>query len=155
MENSVLSAPLPPAPTARAFLRGDATHPQLMGEALFSPFGRGSLVIVRLLGLPAPGFLGFHIHEKGDCSTGGDVSFAGAGGHYDPHGVSHPWHAGDLPPLLSLSDGTALMAVYTDRFQPADVIGRSVVVHGMPDDLHSQPAGNSGARIACGVIQEA
>lgn len=141
------------APVSRALLQGDPTHPKLIGEVSFSPYGRGTLVTARLLGLPAPGFLGLHIHEKGDCSVGGDVSFAGAGGHYDPHGVPHPWHAGDLPPILALSDGVALMAVYTDRFNPSEVIGRSVILHSMPDDLHSQPAGNSGARIACGVIQ--
>ena len=62
--------------------------------------------------------------------------------------------AATTPPILSLSDGVALMAVYTDRFQPSDVIDRSVILHSMPDDLHSQPAGNSGARIACGVIQK-
>lgn len=151
MEDSIFSAP---SPAARALLQGDASHSQLMGEALFSPYGRGTLVIVRLIGLPAPGFLGLHIHEKGDCSTGGDVPFAQAGGHYDPHGVSHPWHAGDLPPLLALSDGVALLAVYTDRFQPSDVIGKAIIVHNMPDDLHSQPSGNSGERIACGLIQK-
>ncbi len=152
MENPVNTAPMS-SPTAKALLHGDSTHSQLMGEVLFSHYGRGTLVVVRLLGLPSPGFFGFHIHEKGNCSTGGDVPFAQAGSHYDPHGVPHPWHAGDLPPILSLSDGVALMAVYTDRFQPTDIIGRSVVIHGMPDDLLSQPAGNSGARIACGVIQ--
>lgn len=146
--------PLTSSPTACALLKGSPAYPQVMGEVLFSPYGRGTLVTARFLGLPAPGFLGLHIHENGNCSTGGDISFAGAGGHYDPHGVSHPWHAGDLPPILSLSDGVALMAVYTDRFQPSDVIDRSVILHSMPDDLHSQPAGNSGARIACGVIQK-
>lgn len=151
MEHSLFSAP-PPA--ARAFLRGDASHPQLMGEALFSPYGRGTLVLVRMVGLPTPGFLGLHIHEKGDCSTGGDVPFSSAGGHYDPHGVPHPWHSGDLPPLLSTADGSALLVAYTDRFRPQDVVGRSVITHGMPDDLHSQPAGDSGVRIACGVIEE-
>ena len=77
MEDPTLSAPSL-SPVARALLRGDPTHPQLMGEALFSPYGRGTLVIVRLVGLPVPGFLGLHIHEKGDCSTGGDVPFAQA-----------------------------------------------------------------------------
>lgn len=152
MEAPVLSAPTSP-PVARALLRGDLSHPQLVGETLFFPYGRGTLVVARVLGLPSPGFHGFHIHEKGDCSTGGDVPFAQAGGHYDPKGASHPWHAGDLPPLLASSDGTALLAVYTDRFQPAEVVGRSVIVHDMPDDLHSQPAGNSGTRIACGIIE--
>lgn len=141
-----------PKPVAKALLRGDSTHPQLMGEVLFSPYGKGTLVVLRAVGLPPSGFLGFHIHDKGDCSTGGDVPFASAGGHYDPHNVSHPWHGGDLPPVLATGDGVALMAVYTDRFQPKDVIGRSVILHDAPDDFHSQPAGNSGSRIACGII---
>ncbi len=151
MEQQVF--PFPP-PVARALLRGDAALPGLMGEVLFSPYGRGTLVTARAVGLPTPGFLGFHIHERGDCSTGGDVPFSGAGGHYDPHGVNHPWHSGDLPPLLSSADGVAVMAVYTDRFRPADVVGRAVVVHGKPDDFRSQPAGDSGRRLACGVIKE-
>lgn len=152
MEESIFSPSLP-SPVARALLQGDPSHPQLMGEVLFFPYGRGTLVVTRLLGLPEPGFHGLHIHEKGDCSTGGDVAFAGAGGHYNPTGADHPQHAGDLPPILALSDGVALSAVYTDRFKPSQVIGRSVVLHDMPDDLHSQPAGNSGARVACGVIE--
>lgn len=142
------------SPVASAILRGDPSHSQIVGEATFAPFGRGSLVVVRLLGLPSPGFLGFHIHEKGSCATGGDVPFSSAGGHYNPLGEEHPRHAGDLPPVLATTDGTALLAVYTDRFSPADVIGRSVIVHQMADDLHSQPAGDSGMRIACGVIRE-
>jgi len=144
--------PIPP-PTARAFLRGDSAHPALVGEALFSPYGGGTLVTVRAAGLPASSFLGFHIHENGVCVTGGDVPFSAAGGHFDPRGVPHPLHAGDLPPLLSSADGIALVVIYTDRFRPSDVAFRSVIIHGMTDDLHSQPAGNSGARIACGVIQ--
>ncbi|MCI8473855.1 MAG: superoxide dismutase family protein [Oscillospiraceae bacterium] len=152
MENQT---PAPAAPTAMAILRGDPSHSRIMGEATFTPYGRGTLVVIRLLGLPAPGFLGFHIHEKGDCSTGGDVPFSSAGGHYDPHGVAHPWHAGDLPSILATPEGTAFLAVYTDRFRPSDVIGRAVMIHEMADDFHSQPAGDSGMRIACGVIREA
>ena len=63
----------------------------------------------------------------------------------------HPKHAGDLPPLLA-NDGVAWSAVYTDRFYPEEVIGRTVVIHGMGDDFHSQPSGNSGVKIACGEI---
>jgi len=144
--------PVPP-PTARALLRGDGAHPALAGEVLFSPYGEGTLVTVRAAGLPVSSFLGFHIHENGTCATGGDVAFSAAGGHFDPRGVPHPGHAGDLPPLLSSAAGTAMAAVYTDRFRPADVVFRTAIIHGMTDDLHSQPAGNSGARIACGVIQ--
>jgi Cu-Zn family superoxide dismutase len=58
-----------------------------------------------------------------------------------------------LPPLLSAANGSALLSTYTDRFRPQDVIGRSVVIHSGPDDFSSQPAGNSGGRIACGVIE--
>ena len=142
-----------PRPVARAALRGSDANPGLTGEVLFSPYGRGTLVVVRALGLPSSQFLGLHIHENGGCDAGGDVPFSTAGGHYDPHQVQHPFHAGDLPPLFVSSDGLAVEAVYSDRFRPNQVIGRSVIVHGMADDFRSQPAGDSGMRIACGIIQ--
>ncbi len=142
-----------PRPAARAQLRGDETHPNLRGEVLFCPYGRGTLIIARAVGLPIPGFLGFHIHTNGSCAAGGDVSFASAGGHYDPHNVPHPWHSGNLPPLLSSGQGAALMQVYTDRFRPEEVVGRSVVIHERPDDFRTQPSGDSGSRLACGVIE--
>ncbi|MDD5938023.1 MAG: superoxide dismutase family protein [Clostridiales bacterium] len=141
-------------PLARAFLRGDEGHPDLAGEVLFYPYGHGTLLVARAVGLPAGHFLGFHIHETGDCSAaGGDTPFLKAGGHFNPTGQQHPQHSGDLPTLLSSAAGTALLAVYTDRFSPAEVMGRSVIIHGMADDFRSQPAGDSGMRIACGVIQ--
>ena len=130
MDDSMLCFP---PPVARAFLRGDETHPQLTGEVLLAPYGRGTLLLARVVGLFPAG--------------------SSAGGHYDLHGVLHPWHGGDLPPLLSAANGSALLSTYTDRFRPQDVIGRSVVIHSSPDDFSSQPAGNSGGRIACGVIE--
>ncbi|MBP1736950.1 MAG: superoxide dismutase [Oscillospiraceae bacterium] len=140
-------------PTARALLRGSEAYPALGGEVLFYPFQDGSLLLVRAAGLPGDGFLGFHIHTYGDCCIGGDVPFNCAGGHYDPEGgVPHPNHAGDLPVLLS-NAGRAFAVVYTSRFTPTEVIGRSVIIHGMPDDFRSQPAGDSGSRIACGAIE--
>lgn len=150
MDDSMLCFP---PPVARAFLRGDETHPQLTGEVLLAPYGRGTLLLARVVGLFPAGFHGFHIHAVGSCATGGDVPFSSAGGHYDLHGVLHPWHGGDLPPLLSAANGSALLSTYTDRFHPQDVIGRSVVIHSGPDDFSTQPAGNSGGRIACGVIE--
>jgi len=150
MEDSVFSFP---KPSARAVLHGDPVHPALAGEVLFSAYGRGSLILLRVVGMGKPGFFGFHVHEKGVCAPDGDVPFASAGKHYDPHNVPHPWHSGDLPPVLASSDGTAMMVIYTDRFRPTEVIGRSVLIHEMPDDLHSQPAGDSGPRMACGVIR--
>jgi len=139
-------------PTARAALRGDGAHPDLTGEVFFFSYGRGTLVIARVMGLPAPGFFGFHVHETGNCASGGDIPFAQAGGHYDPHHVPHPWHSGDLPPLLADAQGAALSAIYTDRFTPGEVIGRAIVIHSAPDDFRTQPGGDSGERIACGVI---
>lgn len=150
MENQLF--PVVP-PVARARISGNTAHPELMGEALLSPFGQGTLVVVRAVGLPAGGFLGLHIHENGDCSPTGGMAFTATGGHWNPQGTEHPFHAGDLPPLLSSANGVALLAVYTDRFRPAEVMGRAIIIHGMADDFHTQPAGDSGERIACGVIQ--
>lgn len=138
-------------PAARALLCGSNAHPGLRGEALFYPYQDGTLLLIRALGLPGDGFYACRIHALGDCCTGGDVAFHCAGPHYDPEGREHPNHAGDLPVLLS-SGGRALSLVYTGRFQPGQVLGRSVVLHALPDDYRSQPTGAAGGRIACGVI---
>jgi len=141
-------------PKARAWLTGDAAHPSLRGEVLFHPYGEeGTLMTARVTGLPPTSFLALHIHAAGNCTSGGDIAFAHAGGHYDVTGQEHPYHSGDLPPLLSSKQGVAFLAVYTDRFAPSDVIGRTVIVHRRPDDFRSQPAGDSGVRIACGMIR--
>ena len=65
--------------------------------------------------------------------------------------AEHPQHTGDLPALLS-NDGYAWFAVYTNRFSPAQAVGKTVIIHADPDDYRTQPAGNAGARIACGTI---
>lgn len=148
--------PLPYAlerpPTAQALLQGSSAYPQLHGEVLFYPFLNGSLLLIRVTGLPGNGFFGFHIHETGDCCTGGDTPFSCAGGHWSSIDVPHPNHTGDLPVLLA-DEGLAFSMVYTGRFTPAQAIGHTVILHDQPDDYRSQPAGNSGARIACGVIR--
>lgn len=96
-----------------------------------------------------PSFYGFHIHELGDCSH----NFAGTGGHYNPNNQPHPYHAGDLPPITSC-DGYSWMCVYIQQLRLPDVIGRSVILHGMADDFTTQPSGNSGEKIACGVVEK-
>lgn len=78
--------------------------------------------------------------------------FPNTGNHYNPDNVPHPEHVGDLPPLLS-NNGYAWMSFYTGRVNLNDVIGRSVVIHSMRDDFTSQPSGNSGDKIGCGVIE--
>ena len=135
---------------AVAQISGGQQTPCLYGTVRFYPMGRSVLIVVDICGLPKSqtGVFGFHIHSGSAC-TG--ESFAATGSHYDPSGRPHPEHAGDLPPLFSC-DGNAYMAVMTDRFCLQDVIGRTVVIHSMADDFHTQPAGNSGKKIACGVI---
>ena len=139
-------------PVARALVRGSGAHPELLGEVLFYPFRSGSLLLVRMAGLPGDGFFGFHIHEYGECCDGGDISFYCAGGHYSPTEAIHPNHAGDLPVLLA-TGGQAYTIFYTGRFTPEEVLGRTVIIHEGPDDYRSQPAGSSGSRIACGKIE--
>jgi Cu-Zn family superoxide dismutase len=78
--------------------------------------------------------------------------FEASGGHWNPTTQPHGNHAGDFPVLVA-SNGRAVMCFVLDRFRAADVIGKSVVIHENPDDYRTQPAGNSGKRIACGVIQ--
>lgn len=136
---------------AMARVCGDPAHPELRGTVTFSPHCRGVLIRVKVSGLPESesGFFGLHIHEGGDCRGEG---FPATGGHFDPRTKAHPSHAGDLPPLLSCG-GKAWLCVVTDRFRIPDVIGRTVVIHSGSDDYRTQPAGNAGEKIACGVIR--
>jgi superoxide dismutase, Cu-Zn family len=105
-----------------------------------------------------PGEHGFHIHEAGDCSA---PDASSAKGHFNPSGKAHghfasdEHHGGDMPSLIANAQGEA---IYTAELRgltlsgETGVLGRSVVIHADPDDYKSQPAGNSGKRIACGVI---
>lgn len=139
-------------PSAYAKICGGREYPQLTGYAKFFQRQDGVVIEVEVHGLPKSesGFFAFHIHETRDC--GGD-GFPNTGGHFNPGGALHPRHAGDLPPLLS-DHGKAYMKVFTDRFPVGEVIGRSVAIHSDPDDFRTQPAGNSGRKIACGVIRD-
>ena len=137
-------------PEAIACIRGGAEAPCLSGEVRFYQERGCVLVVADIAGLPqsGSGFFAFHIHEGEDCFC---EEFPNAGGHYNPANAPHPNHAGDLPPLM-LCNGGAYLAVRTDRFCVRDIIGRTVVIHNSSDDFHSQPAGNAGTKIACGVI---
>lgn len=147
-------------PDAVADMRGSKQYPFLTGELMLYDVGYGTLVVTSLQGYPVrsgkcnDAVLGFHIHEGKECSGPENDPFADAGGHYNPHGCPHPEHAGDLPPLF-IGNGRAWSAFLSTRFRVEEVLGRTVIVHGMPDDFHTQPAGDSGERIACGVIRRA
>jgi Cu-Zn family superoxide dismutase len=128
------------------------------GTVTFTQKGDKLAVTVQLSGL-APGGHGFHVHEKGDCSAPDGSS---AGGHFNPTGKPHgspdapDHHAGDMPMLQADASGNATLTTdlggLTIGSGGTDIVGKSVVVHKDADDFKTQPAGNSGARIACGVI---
>ncbi len=103
---------------------------------------------------------GFHIHETGNC---GAADASSAGGHFNPmheaHGreTGNPHHLGDQDNLVADADGVAhvdaqFAGATLGTGQPSDVLGKAVIVHADPDDYTSQPSGNAGKRIACGVI---
>lgn len=144
---------------ALAWVTGDSAHAALSGLVKFygTPYA-GVLVEAEIFNLPysdnpcAANFYGFHIHEYGVCTGSEGMAFTDAGGHYNPGRCPHPGHAGDFPPLMS-DHGYAWISFYDKRFRIEDIIGKSVIIHDMPDDFSTQPSGNSGARIGCGVIR--
>jgi Cu-Zn family superoxide dismutase len=145
------------APGATAPLQAKGGS-QVGGTILFSPQGSGLRVVARVTGLKPGQEHGFHIHEKGDCSAPDAMS---AGGHFNPTAQPHgpqgmPHHGGDMPSLKADAMGHAEATFTVEGVSltgPTDgVIGKAVVVHAMPDDYKTQPTGNSGGRIACGVI---
>lgn len=146
-------------PDAVATLSAGPIQPTVRGTVTFRDVPGGTLVTAHVNGLPlfsaGPppiGPHGFHIHEGPSCEIGDPADpFQSAGGHWNPDGQPHGNHAGDFPVLFS-NAGRAEMTFFTDRFSAADVIGRAVVIHLSPDDYRTQPAGDSGLRIACGVI---
>jgi superoxide dismutase, Cu-Zn family len=129
------------------------------GKVEFVQSGNGVHVAVDLVGLAPNTEHGFHVHERGDCSSSDAMS---AGGHFNPEGVSHgsyehaPHHAGDLPNVKADARGEVHTSFDTGALSvgsgAGDVVGKAVVVHREADDYKSQPAGNSGPRVSCGII---
>jgi Cu-Zn family superoxide dismutase len=126
-----------------------------VGWAFFTETpGRGVQVIVVARGM-TPGLHGLHVHTIGSCVA---PTFASAGGHFNPLGVPHGSHAGDLPDLTVNQGGVGVMvgsAAFTLLPGPLSLFdgdGAALVVHANADDHVTDPSGNSGARIACGVI---
>ncbi len=145
------------SPDALAVLKGSAAYPEIRGTLSLYRAGGGVLLAAEVRGLPrgtgpcAVNIFGFHIHEGSSCTGNAEDPFANAGAHWNPEGCPHPAHAGDLPPLFG-SRGYAFQTFYTERFTVEDVAGRVAIIHAQPDDFTTQPAGNSGAKIACGRI---
>lgn len=150
------------APVAQAEI-APKSGSKLTGKAAFVPDGKGGLVLtIDVAGAP-PGLHAVHIHETGDCSAPDAKS---AGGHWNPTHEAHgkwampPHHLGDIGNLEVKPDGKGTLTLRTDKWTAGggganDVVGHALVVHGAPDDFKSQPAGNAGPRIGCGVIEGA
>lgn len=142
---------------AAAVLTGSDKYPEIHGKVLFYQLNDGVLVRAEVSGLPkgnspceSPVFA-FHIHNGTACSGDLNDPFLNAGSHFNPDGCPHPYHAGDLPPLFG-ANGRAFSAFLTDRFEVSEVLGKPLIIHSHPDDFMTQPSGNAGEKIACGII---
>lgn len=144
-------------PSATAVVRGSLDNSQINGTVKFYESVGGVLVVADILGLPVSeeecknNIFAFHIHNGTECSGNEEDPFANAGTHYDPKDCQHPYHSGDMPPLFG-AGGRAFLAFLTDRFTVNEIIGKAVIIHDTPDDFTTQPSGNSGKKIACGII---
>lgn len=151
-------ATAPAGPQATATLqptKGNATS----GSLTFVEHGGHVMVSGQVSGLKPGQEHGFHVHEVGDCSSGDGMSTKG---HFNPDGKPHgpqhaAHHAGDMPALKANAQGVAKVDFHLNgvTLKPGttSLAGRGLIVHISPDDYTTQPTGNSGARIACGVIQ--
>jgi Cu-Zn family superoxide dismutase len=130
------------------------------GTVTFTQQGARVLVNARVTGLKPNAEHGFHVHEKGDCSSGDGMS---TGGHFNPGGKAHghggtapEHHAGDMPNLKADASGNASASFQLSTIAvgggPNDVVGRGLIVHRDADDYKTQPTGNAGPRLACAVI---
>jgi len=145
------------APAATAQL-APASGSQVQGSAAFTRIPGGLHLEVKVAGL-TPGEHGIHVHEVGDCSAPDATS---AKGHFNPANKAHgghegEHHAGDMPNLVADTDGKATYSVDLPGLTVGEgennINGRGLVIHAAPDDYKSQPAGNSGKRVACGAIK--
>lgn len=131
---------------------------KITGKVTFTKLQEGTLVVADIDGL-TPGEHGFHIHEYGEC---GSKDGASAGAHFNPTGGKHAGpdapdrHVGDLGNLVADENGHAHYEKIDKLIQlqgKNSILGRSVIIHADKDDYETQPAGASGARIGCGVIE--
>lgn len=147
-ETNYFRIPFLKKPFASAKIFGNEENKEIGGFVNFYTCQSGILIASGIHNLPETetNFFAFHIHEVGEC----DGNFSSSGAHFGEG--PHPLHAGDLPPLLS-ANGTAVSLVLTNKFSSSEIIGKAVIIHEGFDDFTTQPSGNSGARIACGIIK--
>ena len=148
-------------PTAKQAIAtiGPTSGNSVTGMAIFTQNGDQITLTIEIQNA-SPGLHAVHIHENGDCSSPDGKS---AGGHWNPTGVPHgkwgegEFHLGDIGNITVDEDGTGNIELTTDLWEigtgsDIDVVGRGIIVHADADDFTSQPSGNAGARIGCGVI---
>ena len=152
-----MGAAAPTGPVALARLQPTQGN-SASGSVTFRQQGSQVMVTADISGLKPNAEHGFHVHDKGDCSASDGMS---TGGHYNPTAQPHGpqaagHHAGDMPSLKADADGKvrSSFALTGVSIGPAgtDLVGHGLIVHAQPDDYMTQPTGNAGARIACGVI---
>jgi len=151
----------PSAPLKAVAVLHPTAGSKVTGTVTFTEEADGVKVRAEITGL-TPGNHGFHVHEFGDCSA---ADAASAGGHFNPTKQPHAGpdaperHVGDMGNIQADASGKATLEYVDHQISLTNdqrsAIGRSVVVHAKADDLKSQPAGDSGARVACGVIGRA
>ena len=119
----------------------------IRGTVCFYPFLLGSIMLYEIRNLPTnkDGIFAFHIHKGTNCIE--PLT------HFNPTNQIHPYHIGDLPPIFS-SHSCGWAMIYLDRVDCHEIIGKTIIIHENKDDFTSQPSGNPGKRIACGVIEK-
>lgn len=148
---------------AYAQILGSDYAPNLKGKVVFRDIPGGVEVCIEVTGLPEfkkdtedlpqIGPHGFHLHVAGNCEISDPENpYISAGEHYNPTGAPHGNHAGDFPVIFS-NNGYSRMCFYTNKFTVFDVINKAVIIHQSPDDYRTEPSGNSGKRIGCGVVK--
>lgn len=144
---------------AKAIIKGGNKYPKINGTVTFKETKNGVLVSAKINGLPQSKdkctgrFFGFHIHAGTNCTGNLSDEFANAKSHLNSTNCPHPFHVGDLPPLIE-NNGYAYMNVLINKFKISDILGKVVIIHDSPDDFTTQPSGNSGTKIACGEIKK-
>ncbi len=144
-------------PYAFAIIKGNDEYPRINGIVFFYKVQAGVLISIQLKGLPMSDdickktIFAVHIHSGNSCTGNSTDPFADAMTHYNPDNCPHPYHAGDLPPIFG-ANGFGVSVFLTNRFSTEEIIGKTVIIHSAPDDFTTQPSGNSGTKIGCGVI---
>lgn len=139
-------------------LTGAQNDTDFAGTITVHPEGTGVHIIADVAGVDTDGMHGLHVHENGQCDHEGEGGkhFTSAGGHFNPAGVEHacpptdPRHAGDLG-NIQVTGGKGHLEVRATNLTMDQLAGKAIILHSAEDDCKTQPTGNSGDRIACGV----